>query len=130
MTGPMQTIRLELRLEGDSPNGRASAAGEEPRAFSGWIGLVSALDLLLRGAPAGGAASPPAERAGVTDIAGERVFAADGRELHAAVVDENEVRAAAGLTMVIGAVAFSYAYFEQDLRAAPGRGDAASSSSS
>ena len=29
----------------------------------------------------------------------------------AAVVNENEVRAAAGLTMVIGAVAFSYAYF-------------------
>src|SRR5262245_15403010 len=28
-----------------------------------------------------------------------------------AVVNENEVRAAAGLTMVIGAVAFSYAYF-------------------
>ena len=27
------------------------------------------------------------------------------------VVDENEVRAAAGVTMVIGAVAFSYAYF-------------------
>jgi hypothetical protein len=29
----------------------------------------------------------------------------------AAVVDENEVRAAAGLTMAIGAVAFAYAYF-------------------
>ena len=29
----------------------------------------------------------------------------------AAVVDEHEVRAAAGLTMVIGAVAFAYAYF-------------------
>src|SRR4051794_24831151 len=29
----------------------------------------------------------------------------------AAVVDENEVRAAAGLTMAIGAVAFGYAYF-------------------
>jgi hypothetical protein len=28
-----------------------------------------------------------------------------------AVVNENEVRAAAGLTMVVGAVAFSYAYF-------------------
>ena len=28
-----------------------------------------------------------------------------------AVVDENQVRAAAGLTMVMGAVAFSYAYF-------------------
>jgi Domain of unknown function (DUF4395) len=35
----------------------------------------------------------------------------DGTELHAPVVDENEVRAAAGLTMVVGAVAFSYAYF-------------------
>ena len=34
-----------------------------------------------------------------------------GTELHAPVVDENEVRAAAGLTMVIGAVAFGYAYF-------------------
>jgi hypothetical protein len=35
----------------------------------------------------------------------------DGRELQAGVFNENEVRAAAGLTMVIGAVAFSYAYF-------------------
>src|SRR3954470_24042979 len=35
----------------------------------------------------------------------------DGVELHAAVVDENQVRAAAGLTMVLGAVAFSLAYF-------------------
>jgi hypothetical protein len=38
----------------------------------------------------------------------------DGTELQAAVFDENEVRAAAGLTLVIGAVAFSYAYFAQD----------------
>lgn len=36
-----------------------------------------------------------------------------GRELRAAVFDENEVRAAAGLTMVTGAVAFSYAYFDK-----------------
>ena len=44
---------------------------------------------------------------------GQRVpgLAADGKELQAGVFDENEVRAAAGLTMVIGAVAFSYAYF-------------------
>ena len=44
---------------------------------------------------------------------GQRIsgLAADGRELHAPVVDENEVRAAAGLTMAIGAVAFGYAYF-------------------
>ena len=31
-------------------------------------------------------------------------FAGEGSGLRAAVVDENEVRAAAGLTMVIGAV--------------------------
>jgi hypothetical protein len=35
------------------------------------------------------------------------------RHLSAAVVDENEVRAAAGLTMAIGAVAFAYAYFSK-----------------
>ena len=35
----------------------------------------------------------------------------DGAELQAAVFDENQVRAAAGLTMVLGAVAFSLAYF-------------------
>jgi hypothetical protein len=45
---------------------------------------------------------------------GQRIsgLSADGRELHAAVFNENEVRAAAGLTMVLGAVAFSYAYFD------------------
>jgi hypothetical protein len=35
----------------------------------------------------------------------------DGKELRAGVFNENEVQAAAGLTMVIGAVAFCYAYF-------------------
>jgi hypothetical protein len=38
-------------------------------------------------------------------------LAPDGTQLQAAVFNENEVRAAAGLTMVIGAVAFNYAYF-------------------
>jgi Domain of unknown function (DUF4395) len=38
-------------------------------------------------------------------------FAAEDMRPRAAVVNENEVRAAAGLTLVIGAVAFSYAYF-------------------
>lgn len=37
----------------------------------------------------------------------------NGKELRAAVFNENEVRAAAGLTMVLGAVAFVYAYFAQ-----------------
>ena len=41
----------------------------------------------------------------------ERSFAVDGTRRRAAVVNENEVRAAAGITMVIGAVAFAYAYF-------------------
>lgn len=35
----------------------------------------------------------------------------DGTELHSAVFNENEVRAAAGLTMALGAVAFVYAFF-------------------
>lgn len=44
-------------------------------------------------------------RGGVTD------FFSDSSELRAAVVNENQVRAAAGLTMVLGAIAFVYAYF-------------------
>jgi uncharacterized protein DUF4395 len=47
---------------------------------------------------------------------GQRIsgLAVDGKELHAAVFNENEVRAAAGLTMVIGAAAFANAYFAKD----------------
>jgi hypothetical protein len=47
---------------------------------------------------------------------GQRIsgLAPDGTELQAPVFDENQVRAAAGLTLVIGAVAFSYAYFAQN----------------
>jgi hypothetical protein len=47
---------------------------------------------------------------------GQRIsgLTVDGRELHAAVFDENAVRAAAGLTLVLGAAAFSAAYFGQD----------------
>lgn len=36
----------------------------------------------------------------------------DGRELSAGVFNEHEVRTAAGITMLVGAVAFCYAYFE------------------
>jgi hypothetical protein len=36
----------------------------------------------------------------------------NGKALFAPVYNENEVRAAAGFTMVIGAVAFAYAYFD------------------
>ena len=44
------------------------------------------------------------------DIAGRP---ADGRPLRTAVCDDNQVRAAAGLTMAAGAVAFAYAYFDR-----------------
>ncbi len=37
----------------------------------------------------------------------------DGKELHAAVVDEQQARAAAGLTLALGAVAFVYANFDK-----------------
>ena len=37
----------------------------------------------------------------------------DGRILYAGVFNENEVRAAAGITMALGAVAFVYANFEK-----------------
>jgi hypothetical protein len=37
----------------------------------------------------------------------------NGKELHAAVVNEHQVRAAAGLTMALGAVAFAYANFDK-----------------
>jgi Domain of unknown function (DUF4395) len=45
---------------------------------------------------------------------GQRIsgLTAEGREVRAAVFDEQQVRAAAGLTMVIGAVAFAFAYFD------------------
>jgi hypothetical protein len=45
---------------------------------------------------------------------GQRIsgLVVNGKSLYAPVYNENEVRAAAGLTMVIGAVAFSYAYFD------------------
>ena len=42
---------------------------------------------------------------------GQRIsgLTVEGAELHAAVFDENQVRAAAGVTMVLGAAAFSSA---------------------
>jgi hypothetical protein len=40
-------IHLELRLDGPAPTGHAWLAGGEPRPFSGWIGLVSAVETLI-----------------------------------------------------------------------------------
>ena len=57
-----------------------------------------------------GSVSQPARRG---PHYGQRIsgLTVDGKEVRAGVFNENQVRAAAGLTMVIGAVAFSYAYF-------------------
>jgi hypothetical protein len=44
-------------------------------------------------------------------IAERRVV--DAREMHAAVVNEHQARAAAGITMALGAVAFVYANFDK-----------------
>jgi hypothetical protein len=46
---------------------------------------------------------------------GQRIpgLVVNGRELRGAVFNENEVRAAAGITLVIGAVAFSVAFFRR-----------------
>ncbi len=43
-------------------------------------------------------------------------LASDGRPVLAPVVNEHQVRAAAGTTMALGAVAFAYAYFEHRYR--------------
>jgi len=45
-------IHLELRLDGPAPVGHARLAGGEPRPFSGWIGLVSAVETLITAEPA------------------------------------------------------------------------------
>jgi hypothetical protein len=52
-------VRLELWLDGESPTGRAiaqrgTAGGEEERGFAGWLGLVAAVEGLVRGDRAGG----------------------------------------------------------------------------
>src|SRR5262249_16325432 len=65
-------------------------------------------------APAPEPDHPPALLAGHMELRLDQRIPAlgrDGTELRAAVFNENEVRAAAGLTLVIGAVAFAYAYF-------------------
>jgi hypothetical protein len=44
-------IDLDLRLRGDEVEGRASADGRPGRDFSGWVGLLAALDALTGEAP-------------------------------------------------------------------------------
>jgi hypothetical protein len=51
------TITLEIQVEGDDVRGSAVDADGEPRGFSGWLGLVGAIDALLGFPPDAGAAT-------------------------------------------------------------------------
>jgi hypothetical protein len=48
MQSSTTTIRLELRYEGECPCGRA-VNGAAQREFTGWIGLLAAIDELAGG---------------------------------------------------------------------------------
>ena len=50
MTSRAVTITLELRQAGDELDGRASDESQD-RPFSGWLGLLVAIDALLQNAP-------------------------------------------------------------------------------
>ncbi len=50
-------IALDVELHGEEVRGRASCDGRTPRPFTGWMGLIAALDALM--APA--EPSPPAD---------------------------------------------------------------------
>ncbi len=41
-------FRIELRLDGAMPDGTAVGPDGAVRAFTGWIGLISAVDALAR----------------------------------------------------------------------------------
>ena len=42
-----QVIRIELRLSGSMPGGVATGPGGAARDFTGWMGLMSAVDALV-----------------------------------------------------------------------------------
>jgi hypothetical protein len=42
-------IRIELRLDGSMPAGVATGPGGARRDFTGWVGLMSAVDALATG---------------------------------------------------------------------------------
>jgi hypothetical protein len=49
MEGAARVIRLELRLDGESPIGRASTPDDGERDFAGWLGLIAAIEALATG---------------------------------------------------------------------------------
>ena len=51
MTSRAVTITLDLRLAGEELDGRASDGNGDSRPFSGWLGLLVAIDAMLAAAP-------------------------------------------------------------------------------
>jgi hypothetical protein len=50
-------IAIDVNIDGDEINGHARDGGGPPKPFSGWLGLIGALDGLLA-SPSTGAAPP------------------------------------------------------------------------
>jgi len=54
MEDAARVITLELRLDGQSPIGRASTPDHRQRAFAGWLGLIAAIEAVLADPDTGG----------------------------------------------------------------------------
>jgi hypothetical protein len=49
--GEPHRIHVELRFDGAAPTGRVCLDGGDPRPFSGWVGLVCAVEALVTETP-------------------------------------------------------------------------------
>ncbi len=68
MEGAARVITLELRLDGQSPIGRASTPGHREREFAGWLGLIAAIEALATGERKSGAGHIAQRGSGEEDI--------------------------------------------------------------
>ncbi|MDN5861762.1 MAG: hypothetical protein L0H84_24440 [Pseudonocardia sp.] len=59
-----RAIRLEIRLDGESPVGRAYDDRGGSNEFAGWMGLVAVIDDLMRAWPPDPTTSASEERPG------------------------------------------------------------------
>jgi hypothetical protein len=49
--GQVHSIHIELRVDGTAPTGHVRRGDDDPRAFSGWVGLVNAVEALITETP-------------------------------------------------------------------------------